>query len=65
LLLNSKKTAERIDKSVSWLNHSRQVGTGPRYLKIGHQVRYRPEDVDTWLEQQARTRIWDFGAKVT
>jgi predicted DNA-binding transcriptional regulator AlpA len=59
-LWNSAKTAGRIDKSVSWLNHARQTGHGPRYLKIGHQVRYRPEDIDAWLEQQARTKIWEF-----
>lgn len=59
-LLTSKETAERLDKSESWLNHSRGAGTGPRYLKIGHQVRYRPEDVAAWLEAQARTRVWEF-----
>ena len=62
VLLISKEVAARIRKSVSWLNHARQMGTGPRYLKIGHQVRYRPEDVDAWLEEQARTRVWDFEA---
>jgi predicted DNA-binding transcriptional regulator AlpA len=59
-LLDNKETADRIRKSPSWLNHARQTGTGPRYLKIGCQVRYRPEDVDAWLEAQARTRIWEF-----
>jgi predicted DNA-binding transcriptional regulator AlpA len=62
MLLISKEVAERIRKSVSWLNHARQTGTGPRYLKIGHQVRYRSEDVDAWLEEQARTRVWEFQA---
>ena len=62
-LLKSEEVAAKIDKSISWLNHARQAGTGPRYLKIGHQVRYRPEDVDAWLEQQARTRIWEFDGK--
>lgn len=60
MLLTSKETAARVRKSESWLNHARQTGTGPRYLKIGHQVRYRPEDIDSWLEQQVRTRIWEF-----
>ncbi|WP_214471093.1 helix-turn-helix domain-containing protein [Mesorhizobium sp. dw_380] len=60
MLLNSEQTASRIGKSKSWLEHSRQTGAGPRYLKIGHQVRYRPEDIDGWLEQQARTRVWQF-----
>ncbi|WP_206535336.1 DNA-binding protein [Mesorhizobium sp. M7A.F.Ca.US.011.01.1.1] len=59
-LLNSEQTASRIGKSKSWLDHSRQTGTGPKYLKIGANVRYRLEDVDSWLEQQARSRIWQF-----
>ena len=62
MLLTSKEVAARIRKSESWLNHARQNGTGPRYLKIGHQVRYRPEDVDGWLDSQARTRVWEFEA---
>ena len=62
MLLTSPEVAARICKSVSWLNHARQTGVGPRYLKVGHQVRYRPEDVDSWLEAQARTRVWDFEA---
>ncbi|WP_442577578.1 helix-turn-helix transcriptional regulator [Mesorhizobium sp. ASY16-5R] len=60
MLLNTQQTAEKIGKSTSWLNHSRQTGDGPQYLKIGHAVRYRPQDVDAWLEQQARRRIWQF-----
>jgi len=63
VLLISKEVAARIRKSESWLNHARQTGTGPRYLKIGGQVRYRPEDVEIWLEQQARVRVWDFGGE--
>lgn len=59
-LLKSEEVAARIDKSISWLNHARQTGMGPKYLKIGHQVRYRPEDVDAWLDEKARTRVWEF-----
>jgi predicted DNA-binding transcriptional regulator AlpA len=59
-LLNSEETAAQIGVSISWLNHSRQIGTGPKYLKLGHAVRYRPEDVTAWLEKQARTRVWNF-----
>lgn len=28
-------------------------GTGPRSYKIGRHRRYRPEDVEAWLEAQA------------
>jgi len=63
MLLDTPQTAKRTGKSVSWLNHARQTGDGPEYLKIGHAVRYRVEDVDRWLESKARTRIWDFDEK--
>jgi hypothetical protein len=33
----------------------RYEGTGPRYAKIGHRVRYSVEDLDAWLA--SRTRI--------
>lgn len=59
-LLNTKETAAKIRKSESWVNHARQDGTGPKYLKVGAQVFYRPEDVDAWLNEQARTRVWQF-----
>jgi predicted DNA-binding transcriptional regulator AlpA len=60
MLLDTAETAGRTGKSESWLNHARQTGEGPPYLKIGHAVRYRVEDVDRWLASKARTRIWDF-----
>lgn len=59
-LLTTEQTAERIGKSKSWVEHARQTGEGPKYLKIGISVRYRPEDVSSWLEAQARTKVWDF-----
>ena len=60
MLRTSTEVAQRIRKSVSWVNHARSTGAGPRYLKIGAQVRYRDEDVDAWLEAQARNRVWEF-----
>jgi hypothetical protein len=32
----------------------RCIGRGPRFLKIGRSVRYRPEDVHGWASKQAR-----------
>jgi excisionase family DNA binding protein len=28
-------------------------GDGPRVIKVGRHLRYRPEDVDHWLEERA------------
>lgn len=63
MLLNTAETAARTGKSLSWLNHARQTGEGPEYLKIGAAVRYRVEDVDRWLASKSRTRVWTFDEK--
>ena len=63
MLRTETEVAEKIRKSLSWLQHMRQTGGGPRYLKIGHAVRYRDEDVDAWLEQQLRQKVWQFDDK--
>jgi predicted DNA-binding transcriptional regulator AlpA len=35
------------------------LGTGPRRIKVGRYVRYRPEDVEAWLEEQRiQDRAW-------
>lgn len=28
-------------------------GKGPKYIKVGRHIRYRPVDVERWLESQA------------
>ena len=33
----------------AWRSH----GDGPRSIKVGRHVRYRPEDVEAWLEAQS------------
>jgi excisionase family DNA binding protein len=30
----------------------RSAGKGPPFVKVGRHVRYRPEDVDQWVERQ-------------
>jgi predicted DNA-binding transcriptional regulator AlpA len=32
----------------------RSQGSGPKFLKIGRHVRYRPADVETWLVTRER-----------
>jgi hypothetical protein len=32
----------------------RQTGTGPKYLKLGGRIFYRPDDVETWEESRLR-----------
>ncbi len=36
-------------------------GTGPRYYRVGRHARYRPEDVERWLETRAVEGTEDAG----
>jgi predicted DNA-binding transcriptional regulator AlpA len=60
MLLTEQEVAKKIRKSVSWLQHMRQTGGGPPYLKIGSSVRYPDDGLDEWLRAQLRTRVWEF-----
>jgi excisionase family DNA binding protein len=39
---------------VMTLYHWRRSGAGPRCAKIGRHLRYRVEDVESWLDEQTR-----------
>jgi predicted DNA-binding transcriptional regulator AlpA len=60
MLLTERDVAGILRKSLSYVQHLRSEGGGPRYLKIGASVRYRQDDVDSWLEGQVRRRVWEF-----
>ena len=48
-LLNEIEVAKRLQVSVACVRRWRLERRGPRYLKIGSLVRYRPEDIQHWL----------------
>jgi predicted DNA-binding transcriptional regulator AlpA len=48
-LLDEKEVARLIRVSEATLSYWRSQGQGPRFIKVGHLVRYRPSDVDAWL----------------
>lgn len=52
-LMNTKQLAEYLGIAVSTILQYRADGTGPQYIKLGHLVRYRQSDVDTWLERKS------------
>lgn len=47
--LSEREAAPRIGLKVSTLRKMRNVGNGPRFLKLGRSVRYREQDLDEWL----------------
>jgi predicted DNA-binding transcriptional regulator AlpA len=52
LLLSDYEVADRASVSVATVRRWRQTGQGPRFLKIGASIRYRPEDVEVWLNSR-------------
>ena len=48
-LLNEYDVARVTGLSVASVRRWRFLKQGPKYLKIGSAVRYRPEDVTAWL----------------
>jgi excisionase family DNA binding protein len=49
-LLSIAEVAETLGVPEASLRYWRHLGTGPPSIKIGRHVRYRPADVDKWLE---------------
>ena len=48
-LLNEHEVARITGLSVASVRRWRLLKRGPVYIKIGASVRYRPEDLTTWL----------------
>ena len=49
-LMTEEEVSKRLSVSLASLRRWRVVGRGPVFLKVGSLVRYRPEDLDAWLE---------------
>lgn len=55
-LLNPVQLAEKICITVGTLAHWRYTGQGPKFIKVGRNVRYRVSDIDAWLNAQTRSQ---------
>jgi predicted DNA-binding transcriptional regulator AlpA len=51
-LLNEHDVARITGLSVASVRRWRLLRRGPKYLKIGAAVRYKPEDISAWLESR-------------
>ncbi|MBA3291764.1 MAG: helix-turn-helix domain-containing protein [Actinobacteria bacterium] len=51
-LLSTSELATFLGVPVATIYAWRQKGYGPKGIRIGRHVRYRKEDVDTWLRRQ-------------
>jgi predicted DNA-binding transcriptional regulator AlpA len=48
--LTEKEVAKQIRVSLASLRRWRLVQRGPRFVKLGALVRYRPEDLEQWMD---------------
>ena len=54
-VLDTRDAARFVGLSRSTLEKLRVSGSGPTYLKLGHIVRYLPEDLVQWLAARRTT----------
>lgn len=54
-LLTVAQFAELLSVHPATLATWRYEGRGPRFIKVGRHVRYRLADINTWLDEQARS----------
>ena len=50
IFLTEKDVAKQINVSLATLRRWRLERRGPRFVKVGVLVRYRPEDLEQWME---------------
>ena len=48
-LLTQIEAAELLSLGVRTLEKYRVTGLGPRFIKLNKSVRYRPEDLESWV----------------
>lgn len=52
-LASASEVSEYLQVPLNTVYQWRARGVGPRAVRVGRYLRYRWEDVDSWLEQQA------------
>ncbi len=61
VLLTTERAAACLGVAKQSLVKWRVSGIGPRFIKIGARVFYRPQDLDAWLETRVRHSTSDRG----
>ncbi len=51
-LLTPGDVSQRLGVPTGTLANWRYLGRGPAFLRVGRHVRYRPDDVEAWLDGQ-------------
>lgn len=58
-LLTTSQAADWAKVSKSFLNKARLTGSGPRFIRLGKVVRYRPADLEAWAAAGAAVETTD------
>jgi len=53
VLLTPQQLADRFQLPIQTLYNWRHRGVGPKGIRVGKHTRYRPSDVEAWLDAQA------------
>lgn len=56
-LLTERQAADYLNLSVSTLQAWRAGGAGPRFVKLGKSVRYRPEELERYMAEAERPAL--------
>jgi excisionase family DNA binding protein len=51
-LLTAAEAAEILRAPEATLRYWRHTGQGPRSVKTGRRILYRPEDLETWIQER-------------
>ncbi|CAN5349424.1 hypothetical protein BH09ACT8_BH09ACT8_30960 [soil metagenome] len=55
-LWTPKDLSDYIGLTVAGLAQMRYTGTGPTFVKLGHQIRYRQSDIEQWIADRTRAQ---------
>jgi len=55
-VLERDETAKKLRISLNYLDRLRARGKGPKFVRLGHRVLYREQDVENWFAAQVRDR---------
>lgn len=53
-LLGPEEVADLLGVPIQTLYNWRSRGIGPRAVRVGRHLRYRPGDLDAWVESQTQ-----------
>lgn len=60
--LTAAEVGVKVRKSEAALAQWRYLGRGPKFIKLGRNIRYRASDVEAWLDQRTVQRTGEPGS---